>query len=127
MKPDGYQDASGRARRHERTEPALTQRDLSCESGAEVSRGHSSDRGPAKAGSSEGPKNSKQSSMPSLAEAREELFSVLKRIFSRELFTALRGGFHKGQHPGSVLLLVASMQIGIVGLAGLSHPPEDFQ
>ena len=43
-KPNRHQNRRGRARRHARREPALTRGDLRRESGAGVSRGHSSER-----------------------------------------------------------------------------------
>jgi hypothetical protein len=52
-------------------------------------------------------------------------FSGLQMIFSYELFTGFDVGFHQGQHPETTLLLVAGVQIGVVGLAGLDHLPKD--
>jgi RNA-directed DNA polymerase len=60
-------------------------------------------------------------------QSQEKLFSELQMIFSWGLFTGLGVRFQKGQHPGTMLLLVAGVEIGVVRLAGLDHPPEDFQ
>ena len=47
--------------------------------------------------------------------------------FSEKLFTGLGLGFQQGQHPGTVLFLMAGVQIGVLRLAGLNHLPKDFQ
>ena len=47
--------------------------------------------------------------------------------FSYGLLTGFGLGFHEGQHPGTMLHLVAGVQIGVIGLAGLEHLPKDFQ
>ena len=48
-------------------------------------------------------------------------------IFSWKLFTDFGLGFYERQNPGTMLLLIAGMEIGVVGLAGLDHLPKDFQ
>jgi hypothetical protein len=36
-------------------------------------------------------------------------------------------GFHEFKNLGTVLLLVTGVEVGIVGLMGLDHFPNDFQ
>jgi len=48
-------------------------------------------------------------------------------IFSWKLLTGFGLGFYERQYPGTMLLLVAGVQIGVVGRAGLDHLPNDFK
>ena len=56
------------------------------------------------------------------------MFYRLQMVFSKELFSWLRwAGRWDLQHPGAVGELVAQVQGGIAGGAGLPHFPDDLQ
>lgn len=82
-KPQTHQDASSRVGRHEGTVYVLTQGDLPSESGAEVSRGHSSDEAARKRRRAKDPRNDGQAPCHPVSGANQAPTSAARREESR--------------------------------------------